>query len=119
MASSQPPPSAKPATAAPADAVPVLELVVEIGAGERAALHLLDVGAGGEGLLGAGEDDAADARLSLETVERPVDLADELAVQRVQRLRAVERDQPDPALRLDENGLISHGGLPKMMCRQP
>ena len=62
-----------------ADAVPGGEEVVEIALRERLGLHLLDVGAGGEGLLRAGDDDAADVRIGLERIERRVDLADEPA----------------------------------------
>ena len=122
MASSQPPPSAKPGhrrddrLAALADAVPGGDEVLEVGPGVALVLHLLDVGAGGEGLLRAGEDDAADAGIGLEAVERLVDLVDRAGrVQRVQRLRPVERDEPDLALRLDENGFISHGRPPRML----
>ncbi len=43
------------------------EEVVEIGLGEGLVAHLLDVGAGGESLVGAGEHDAADSRVRLET----------------------------------------------------
>ncbi len=41
---------------------PQLEEVGRVHVGERQLGHLLDVGAGGEGLLVAGEDDGADAR---------------------------------------------------------
>ena len=79
MASSQPPPSAKPATAAidrlaaARDAVPPGDEVLLVGRHVGLGLHLLDVGAGGERLLAAGDDDAADAVVGLEGVERLVD----------------------------------------------
>ena len=65
IATSQPPPSAKPATAA----IHGLRVAVtfsqpakksgRIHVGEALALHLLDVGAGGEGFFRAGQDQAA------------------------------------------------------------
>jgi len=69
-------------------------------------MHFLDIDAGGEGLLVLGDDDAADARIGFECVERPVELADEERVERVQRVRAVERDDPDLALGRGEDGLV-------------
>jgi hypothetical protein len=52
-------------------------------------LHLLDVRTSGKGLFRAGDDDAANLLVTLEAIQRLVDLADELAVQRVQRLRTM------------------------------
>jgi hypothetical protein len=52
--------------------------------------HLLDVGAGGERLLAAGDDDGADRGVALELVERVAELGDQRVAQRVQRLRAVQ-----------------------------
>ena len=46
------------------------------------------------------------AGIGLEAVERAVDLADQLGVERVQRMRAVERDDPDLALGRDEDRFI-------------
>jgi hypothetical protein len=82
-------------------------------------LHLLDVGAGGEGLVGPGYDDAADAVVGLEAFERAIELADEGVVQRIERVRAVERDEPDAALRLHDDGLVRHAdrGLPQRLRR--
>ena len=84
IASSQPPPSAKPATAA---IIGLRQRLTRsqgamksssIHLDEARATHLLDVGAGGEGLLRAGQDDAADAVIGLEGVERGDQLGDEL-----------------------------------------
>ena len=88
------------------DAVERREEVAAIGLDEGLLVHLLDVDAGGERLLVAGDDDAADRGIGLEAVERAVDLADQLGVERVQRVRAVERDDPDLALGRDEDRFI-------------
>ena len=78
----------------PADGDEVLQVDVLIGL----LLHLLDVGAGGEGLVAAGEDHAADAAIGLEGVERLAQLAHQLGAERVQRLGPVEADDADAAL---------------------
>ena len=114
IASSQPPPSAKPATAAMIglrqrvmrSQVPMKSLDVGLHVG--LGLHLLDVGAGGEGLLRAGQHDAADGAVGLPAVERLVQLGDQRGIERVQRLRPVERDEADPAARLDDDVLVGH-----------
>ena len=64
--------------AAMADAVEGGEEIAAIGLDEGLGLHLLDVDAGGERLLVAGDDDAADRGVGLEGVERAVELADKL-----------------------------------------
>ena len=56
--------------AAARDAVPGRDEVLLVGLHVGLGLHLLDVGAGGERLLAAGDDDAADAVVGLEGVER-------------------------------------------------
>ena len=48
-------------------------------------------------------------RVGFEAVERLVQLADELIVERVERRRTVERDQGDAALLLREDRLEGHG----------
>src|SRR5207302_9243460 len=58
--------------------------------------RLLHVDAGAEPPAGAGEDHHADGTVRLEGVERVVELADELAAQRVELVRAIEREQGDP-----------------------
>ena len=119
IASSQPPPSAKPATAAisglraRADIVPAADEVAEEHLGEALVLHFLDVGAGGERLVGAGQHHGADPGLRLEGAERQVELLDQRAVERVQRLRPIEADEPDAAVGLDENvGVGCHERTP-------
>ena len=69
--------------------------------------HLLDVGAGGEGLVVAGQHDRADRLVGFEFVDRRGELADQRRVQRVQRLRAVERDDADRPSALDEDVLVA------------
>ena len=125
IASSQPPPSAKPATAAISGLracvtlLPVAEEVVEEHLGEALVLHLLDVGAGGEGLVRAGQHDGADRRIRFECAERPVEVFDQRAVERVQRLWPIEADEPDPAVGLDENvGVGRHAATPLAEVRR-
>ena len=112
IANSQPPPSAYPPTAAMigfrqfGDTVERREKVAAIGLDEGLLVHLLDVHAGSERLVVAGDDDAADPAIGLEAVECAIDLADQLGIERVQRMRAVEGDDPDLALGRDEDGVI-------------
>ena len=108
-ASSQPPPSAKPATAAitglraSRDAVPVRREIVEEDVGERLVRHFLDVGARGEGLVRAGDDDAADIAVGLEAIDGVGKFAHQRGVERVERLRPIEPDQADPAAGFDDD----------------
>ena len=71
-----------------------------------AVAHLLDVGAGGEGLVAAGEHDGADRRVGVEGQELLAELLHQRVAQGVQRLRPVEADQPDPAMGFDEDVFI-------------
>ncbi len=57
--------------------------------------HLLDVGAGGERLVGAGEQDAADAGVGIEAVDARPELLEQGGIERIERLRPVEPDHPD------------------------
>src|SRR5262249_15515565 len=91
--------------AAARDSVERREKIAAIGLDEGLLVHLLDVDAGGKRLLVAGDDDAADRRVCLEGVERAVDLADEERVERVQRMRAVQRDDADLAFGRDDDRL--------------
>ena len=98
--------------ARPRDIVPAADEVAEVHLGEAALLHLLDVGPGGEGLVGAGQHHGADRRIRLESAERLVEFLDQRAVERVQRLRPIEADEPDAAVGLDENvGVGRHAEL--------
>src|SRR4029079_10217201 len=72
--------------------------------------HLLDVGAGGESLLGAREHDAGNAGVLLERRNRRVELLEQRGGERVEHPRPVEADDPDFALGLDQDVLVSHAG---------
>jgi hypothetical protein len=106
MASSQPPPRAKPATAA------TVGLRARESASQLAVRHLLDVGPGRERLLGAGYDHAGDVGIALERLHGLRQLRDQRCVERIERLRPVEPDDPDLAAGLDDDVLISHWLLP-------
>ncbi len=71
--------------------------------------HLLDVGAGREGLVVAGDQQAADSGVGLVAVERLGEFGHQRAVERIERLRAVEPDDADPAFGLDDDVLVAHG----------
>src|SRR4029453_8028633 len=87
------------------DSIEGREKVPAISLDEGLLVHLLDVDASREGFLVAGDDNAADRRICLEGVERAVDLADELRVERVQRMRAVQRDEAALAFGRDDDRL--------------
>src|SRR5581483_10038699 len=92
--------------AAVRDAVERREEVAAIGLDEGLFVHLLDVDAGGERLLVAGDDDAADAGIRLEAVERAVDLADQLGVEGVHGFWPVESDHSDLAFGRGDDRLV-------------
>ena len=56
---------------------PVSEEVARVDLGELLVLHLLDVGAGGKGLIRAGEDDGADRVVGREGAQGRVDLVEQ------------------------------------------
>ncbi len=99
MASSHPPPSAQPLTAAITGFV-ILRIrshwpmrfvsSMSIGRGVR---HLADVGAGGEGTLVSGDHDGADRVVAVELLQGGAQGIHDLAVQRVELLRPVEANQ--------------------------
>ncbi len=66
-------------------------------------------GAGGEGLVAAGDDDGADGLVGVELQQRLAELAHQRRIQGVQRLGAIESDQPDMFSGLDDDILVSHG----------
>jgi hypothetical protein len=66
----------------------VAQVGVHVGLGR----HRADVGAGREGLLVAGDDDAADAVVTVEAQHRGAQFLHQAVVQRVQLLRPVQRD---------------------------
>ena len=95
------------------DAIPVAGEVAHEGVHVGLACHLLDVGAGRERLLGAGDDHAADVVVGLERVDRGGQLlVDQRGVERVERLRPVEADDADLALGFDDEGFVAHGVPP-------
>ncbi len=79
-----------------------------VGGDEIGARHLAQIGAGAERLLRAGDHDGADALILLELEERGVQVGDQAARQRVQRLRPVKTDQADLVAALDQDVLIGH-----------
>ena len=96
----------------PRDAIPVRREVALEDVDVGLVRHLLDVGAGRERLLGAGDDHAADLLVGLERVDRGGQFGVELGVERVERLRPVEADDADPALGFDDDGFVAHAGVP-------
>ena len=70
------------------------------------SLHFLDVGTGGEGVLVAGQHDRADRRIGVECQKLRAQLVHQPIAQRVQRRRAVEADQADPAVRFDQDDVL-------------
>jgi hypothetical protein len=75
--------------------------------------HRADVGAGREGLVAAGDDDAADGVVAIEAGERGPQLVHQTVVQRVQLLRPVQADQGGLArtfaAHFGEDELVAHG----------
>ena len=57
--------------------------------------HRRDVGAGGEGLVAAGDDDAADAVVGVVGFQRRPEVVHQAVVERIELLRAVQRDDTD------------------------
>jgi hypothetical protein len=71
-------------------------------------LHEADVGAGGEGFFVAGEDDAADGIVGFEGVDGQADAIDDVVVEGVEHLGAVQADQADPAMGFGEHDSGHH-----------
>ncbi|MNT15925.1 hypothetical protein D3C72_1510050 [compost metagenome] len=100
------------------NAVGIAEQVVNVDLRVLQLGHFLDVGTSGKGLGGTGQHHAADVRIALELVQGLVDLADDLRVQRVQRLRAVEGDQADLAVDVQQDGFECHAVCSFKDCAQ-
>ena len=94
------------------DAVGFGEEVVEVDRRVVLVDHLLDVGAGGEGLLAAGNDDGADAGIGIEAAQRVAQFRHQLVAQRIQRLWPVQPDQPGLAVGFNQDHFKCHGGSP-------
>ena len=90
------------------DAVPSRGEIAEKRVGERLVRHLFDVGAGGERLVRAGDDDAADIAVGLEAVDGASEFAHQRAVERIERGRPVEPNESDPAAGLDDDIFAAH-----------
>src|SRR5690606_26254901 len=89
--------------------IPLREQVFRVDLGEGLRRHLLDVGAGGERLLRAREQDRTDLAVRVEFLDGGDDLTHQLAVEGVERLRPVEGDDDAAALAVEQNGLeIGH-----------
>ncbi|MNN65425.1 hypothetical protein D3C81_1809250 [compost metagenome] len=70
--------------------------------------HFLDIGAGGERFGRTGQQHAADAWIAFEGVQRLVQLVDQLRVERIKRLRAIQGQAPDSAVDFYQQGVVSH-----------
>ncbi len=70
--------------------------------------HRADVGAGGERLLAAGDHDDRDAGVVVEGAQRRGQLRGERIVQRVEALRAVERDDRDAVAGVGQDVVVGH-----------
>src|SRR6185436_1810310 len=81
-------------------------------------LHLLDVGAGGECLFAAGDQDTADIVIGLEVVDGRRNLAKHTERQRVEHFRPVQRDDADRALALDNDVFERRHDPPRVLCSQ-
>ena len=98
---------------------PAAEVVAHQHLEPRLGLHLLDVGAGGERALRAGDDDRADPLVGIEGGCRRHDVPHHLRVQRVERLGPVERDPADAAARLDQDRLVRDRLVLVIPCSVP
>ena len=82
--------------------MPVRAKIAEEGLGKILVGHFFDVGAGGKCLVRSGDDHAADICVGLECSDGLAELAHQRAVERIERLRAIEPNEADPAARFDE-----------------
>src|SRR5690606_32079804 len=71
-------------------------------------LHFLDVGAGGEGFFGAGNDHGADRFVRIEGLGRGQQFGKDLGVQGVEGIGPVERNEPDLAAFFGDDCFIAH-----------
>ncbi len=76
-------------------------------------LHLLDVGARGESLFAAGEQDASDTVVGLEIIDGGGDFSEHAEGQCIEHLRAVERDDADRAFAFDNDVFERAHGPPR------
>jgi hypothetical protein len=111
---SQPPPSAKPATAATISArlcrgIPVRDEIAEIGLDEGLIRHFLYIGPGSEGFVATCDEHAADLVVTIEGLDRLRQLGNQRLVERIEGLRAAEADDSDTALCFNDDVLVGHG----------
>ena len=71
---------------------PAFDEIVTVRFGERFGTHLVDIGAGCEGFMGAGEDHGADGGVFVEGFEGGIELEDERCEEGVEGFRAVKLD---------------------------
>jgi hypothetical protein len=90
--------------------LPARDEVADESFGECLVLHLLDVGAGGERLLGSGQHDRADSGVGLKDLERCVEVLHQGRRQRIQGLGSVEPDEADRPMGFDKDIGVGHGG---------
>ncbi len=91
------------------DGVPAGEPVRAVHVDEGLRGHLLDVGTRGKGAFGTCQHDAADIRIAVETGQCGGQFGQDLQVQRVQRLGAVQGYARDTSGGLGEYGFICVG----------
>jgi hypothetical protein len=85
------------------DRVPALDASLVVEVDRRGAGQLGDVGARGERLLVAAEDDAPHQVVAVELLQRGDELLHQLVRERVQRVGPVERDNGDRPVALAED----------------
>ncbi|MNN61089.1 hypothetical protein D3C81_1763060 [compost metagenome] len=88
--------------------IAVAEQIVHVDLRVSQLGHFLDVGTGGKSLFRTGDDDATDIRIRFQCIKGLVHFADQLRVQRIQRLWAVESDQANAAMGFQQNGFVRH-----------
>jgi len=91
--------------------------------GDKAVLgQHADVGPCSKCLVAAGDHDAADARIGVESLERGTQLVHQLVVQRVERFRTVQGDQSGAAIavtaKFGEDIFVGHVGPGLKWCQQ-
>jgi hypothetical protein len=85
------------------------DVVAAVGVGVIVVRHRRDVGAGREGLLAAGQHDAADAVVGVELGQRVAQLVHHVVVERIERLGTVQANHGNTAVGFDQQIGILHG----------
>jgi dipeptidyl aminopeptidase/acylaminoacyl peptidase len=104
----------EPGFAGAGDALEAGEEVFAVHFGKTQRLHFLDVGPGGEGFFAPRQDQATLLRVRLIGGEGGDEVFLHMAVDGVERLRAVKADQSDRAMLLDEKSFVRHSIDPRM-----